>query len=792
MSKQLPNQSERIPIPLHGPREIWKVAPLPKPLTTFVGREQESEIIRNLVSDPEVRIVTLTGTGGVGKTRLAIKVASEIAPSFSAAAFVPLTSATDPDQVLPAIAHAFGVQDTGSQPLVERIADHLDDSNVLLVLDNMEHLVDSAAALSYLLAACPGVTILATSRMVLRISGEHNIVIAPFAVPPVVTSTSLTEPSAVPAIQLFVDRARAANPTFALTEENLASVRDVCLRLDGVALAIELAAAQSRLLSPSALLAHMAPRLDILVDGPRDQPHRLQSMREAIAWSYALLNPEQQRVFRACSVFVGGFNLEAALAVLESDMERSAGINGQALHLLGPLVDMNLLLDEQQPDGEPRFSMLETIREFASEELAKATDEVQIRDRHSAYYLTYAEQAESRLVIIGSAEWVRQLGLERANLRAAVEWSLARGDAASILRLAGTTLSLAYARGAPAEALGWLEVALDIGQDAPPDLRVDALYTVSALAQVQGDFDRAIQSSLAGLEIARSSGNTFGEARALFNLGITREWQGDLVTAGELYLEADARMKDVPSSARLAHWTLLPMANLADLALLSGDTAKAIALAEEVVSHWRSDGYLWGVAQALGTIAAAACARGDVNRSARLYSEVLASWLACDDGRGVAGTIAGIAALAAARGQLDRAAELLGAAWAYGDYLGIQFLAHHRYAEQTRTDVKSKLGESDFGEAWSTGASWSRDEALSKARAVLASAEASVARDQILSPRELDVLRLLVAGHPDREIAELLAISPRTVQTHVAGLFSKLHAGSRAEAAAIAVRRGLA
>jgi DNA-binding CsgD family transcriptional regulator len=500
------------------------------------------------------------------------------------------------------------------------------------------------------------------------------------------------------------------------------------------------------------------------------------------------LTPDEQALFRRLAVFVDGCTLDAAAAVSSPS---SCPAPHSVLGLAGSLIDKSLLRQEPEPDGEPRFRMLETIGEYGLDRLAEAGEETAVRAAHARYYLALAEAAESRLIVAGSASWVERLGRERANLRAAVAWALANDQAEAVLRLAGTLLSFAYARGEPAEGLDWLEAALAGRSDAPPAVRADACFAAAALAQVQGDFARSIPLSEESLAIARTAGYVFGQGRALVGRGITAEWQGDLDRAASLYEEALALMNGLGESERLPHWTVLPLANLADVALLRGDFARATALAGEAVRRWRAAGYLWGIAQALGTMAAAASERGEWAEAARLYNETLTHWLACDDGRGIAGTVAGIAGIACSRGQLERAARLLGAAWAVGDVLGVRYLAHHLYVEHVRAVVRVRLDEATFAAAWTAGHGLALGEAVAEARAALADLAAAAPPAHDLTPRELDVLRLLIAGHPDREIATALYISPRTVQTHVAGIFAKLGAGTRAEAAAIAVRRGL-
>jgi predicted ATPase/DNA-binding CsgD family transcriptional regulator len=810
MSTSPASRSRSVPIPLHPNDERRPhAAVLPQPLTSFVGRARETAACDALLRRADVRLVTLTGPGGAGKTRLAIEVGWGAADVFEAVWFVELAAIHDPALVVPTIAQALVVRETGGQPLFERLAVFVGSGSALLILDNFEQVLPAAARVTDLLAACPLLKVLVTSREVLRVTGEHDYPVPPLAVPAAPGFLPLTQVAATDAVALFVQRATAANPDFALTPANATAVVEVCARLDGLPLAIELAAAQSRLLSPLALLARLTHRLTLLTGGPRDQPVRLQTMRDAIAWSHDLLPPDEQALFRRLAVFVDGATLDAIEAVVASCELRASGTFGtadpsrcgttkvksssqlEAFRLIGALVDKSLLRQEPQPDGEPRFRMLETIREFGLERLGESGEERAVRAAHAEYYLTLAEQAELRLIAAGSATWIERLASERANLRTAVTWALANGQAEAVLRLAGTLLSFAYARGEPAEGLAWLEAALANRGDAPAQALVDALFTASALAQVQGDFARSIAHSEEGLALARAAGYVFGEARALFGLGITAEWQGELDRAAALYGESLTLMRGLGHPERLPHWTVLPLANLGDLALLRGDMAQATAFAGEAVDQWRKVGYVWGIAQALGTVAAAACERGDQPRAATLYDETLSLWLACDDGRGIAGTLAGIAGVARARGQLERAARLLGAAWGLGDALGVRFLVHHLYAERVLAAVRSRLDEPTFAAAWEAGRALSLDAAVAEARAALASPATESDTGYGLTPREREVLRLLAAGHPDREIAAALSISPRTVQTHVAALFAKLNAGTRAEAAVIAVRRGL-
>ena len=772
-------------------QRAFTTAPLPASLTALIGRASELTTLTTLLHQPDVRLLTLVGPGGVGKTRLALEVAAALAGEFTdGVALVPLTAISTHLQVPSAVAQALDLRESAERPIAEQLATLLRTQHVLLVFDNVEHVAEAASFMATLLSACPLLTILATSRAVLHVTGERVFMVVPLALPNPAHALTTEVAMAAPAVQLFVARAQATRPDFTVTASNVAAISAICRRLDGLPLAIELAAARMTHLPPSALLAHLEAPLTMLTGGPHDQPRRLQTLRDAITWSYDLLSPAEQCLCRRLAVFADGFTLEAAEAVGGEDAATT-------LDLIRALVEKSLLVQTEQPVGVSRFGMLETIREFALERLAASEDEAQTRAEHAAFYLQFAAEAEPHLIVAGSSQWVERLAIDRPNLRAAAAWALAHGQAEAVLRLAGTILSFAYARGEPREGQEWLEMALAVDSTTPPRTRIDALFTASALAQVQGDFAHSAVLSDQGLHLAQAARYAFGEARAHIALGITAEWQGDLQCAARRYEAARTLMTVRDDPHRLPHWSLVPAANLADIALLQDDPVEAAALAQEAVDGWREMGYLWGIAQALGTLAAATSERGDQVHAARLYAETLSLWLDSDDGRGIAGTLAGIAGVANHRGQFEAAARLLGSAWGIADSLGVRYLAHHVHAERVLTATRAHLGDDAFDMAWAAGWASPMEQAVVEARRVLAlpasmrPSAGSSAPLRMLSPREIDVLRLLVARHSDREIGAALQVSPRTVQTHVASLFAKFGVDSRVEVTALAVRRGL-
>ncbi len=469
-----------------------------------------------------MRLLTLTGPGGVGKTRLALEAAAGLADTFpDGARFVSLAPITDPVLVAPMVAQALGVREAGDEPITERLAAFLRDKRLLLLLDNFEQVVEAAPLVTDLLAACPGLKGLVTSRVRLRLSGERDYPVPPLAVPAPAGPRPFQYAKGSAAVRLFSERAQAVRPEFALTPENASAVADICRGLDGLPLAIELAAARIKVLPPAALLARLEKRLPLLTGGGRDLPARQQTMRDAIAWSHDLLTPEEQALFRWLAVFVGGFTLEGAEAVVFA---------GDALDLdvfegVASLVDKSLLRQEVGPDEEPRFAMLETIREFGLERLAARGEEAAIQNAHAAYFLALVEQAESALLGPEQMAWLTWLDAAHDNLRAALDWCLA-SDAEAGLRLAGALSLFWQVRGYLLEGRRWLEALL---AQAPQRaaLRAKALHAAGQLARHQADIASGISLCEESLAIYRELGDKRGGAYVLRTLGLLVSDGGD-------------------------------------------------------------------------------------------------------------------------------------------------------------------------------------------------------------------------------------------------------------------------
>ena len=537
------------------------VAPLPSALTSFVGREGERERLRTLLASH--RLVTITGPAGTGKTRLALETARALAPGFNDGVFfVPLATLDDPAQVPIALASALGMTEGGALPgdsltapedvVGQRTLERLRGRQVLLVLDNFEQVVEAAAFIGRLLAAAPRLKVLVTSRLSLHVTGEHELPLAPLEVPRLSRHTVAEEVRRSPAVELFVERARAVVPGFSLTDTNVRAVAELVVRLDGLPLAIELAAARSKLLSPQAMLTRLGERLDLLSGGPRDLPTRHRTLRQAIRWSYDLLDSDRQRLFRWLAPFVGGLSLEAAEAV-----GRALALDEATLiRTIETLVDQSLLRREDRGDGETRLRLLETIRTFGLERLDEEGETGAARLLHASLAARQAERAEPHLTGQHQQRWLERLASEQDNLRSALGWALETGDASLALRLTTPLWRFWLARGQLDEGRRALEQALDFDPTGvPPGPRADALFGLATLVHNQGENPRARQLLEQCLEVRRQAGDRGGEAETLVNLAWVANETSDLDTAETLSHQALElhRQLDDPRGLALAN-----------------------------------------------------------------------------------------------------------------------------------------------------------------------------------------------------------------------------------------------
>ncbi|CAA9566453.1 MAG: hypothetical protein AVDCRST_MAG73-4175 [uncultured Thermomicrobiales bacterium] len=798
------------PVPLAPLRGGVNPAPLPTPPTSFFGREGDIAAVAERLRGDRVRLLTLTGPGGVGKTRLALRVAETSAADFAdGAAFVPLAALAGPDLVGAALARGLGVREGGDRATAERLGAALRDRHLLLVLDNFEHVVLAAPLVADLLAACPRLTVLVTSRVPLRLAGEHRYPVPPLRLPDPDGDDPVADPDQAASVRLFAARARAVDPGFAMDEANAGIVAEICRRLDGLPLAIELAAARVAVLPPRALLARLDRRLPLLSDGPRDAPARQRGMREAIAWSHDLLSPEEQDLFRRLAVFAGGFTLDAAERIVGPEVcgppsgERTpSGVaRPSVLDTIASLVASSLVRPEESPDqAEPRFRMLETIREFALERLAASGEDDAVRRAHAAWCLALARRTEPDWYGAGFAACLSRWTAEQANLRAALAWLERAGPAEDGLALATALVFFWYYHGPVDEGRGWLARFLAASDPAPTPTRAKALEWSANLAVKQGDDDRAAILATEAVAVARASGDRWILAFALCTAGRSvRQLHRDADT-GPLFAEALEIFRELGQD----EFAAVPLLNLGLLAADAGDAARADALCGEALALRLRAGNEAGAAIVRHALGDLARARGDGPGAAARYRENLEVYRRLGDQTGIADALAGLA-LAAAIGadaspegvvRLLAAAERLRTEVGGGVHRGLR--ADH---QALLAASRQAMGEAAYAAAWNAGQRLPLAQAIAEATlpgtapAPAASGPAQSpppAAANGLTPRELEVLRLVADGHSDRQIAAALFVSHATARTHVARILTKLGVASRTAAAAVAHRRGLA
>lgn len=738
---------------------------LPASLTSFVGREKEIAEVKGLLtptlaSPPlplsrrtssgegegtgvGVRLLTLTGSGGVGKTRLALQLAGELLDDFAHGVFfVNLAPIHSPELVASAISQVLGIKESASQTAIETLKDELRDKQMLLVLDNFEQVLAAGPLMAELLTVAPGLKMLATSREILHLSGEHE-----FVVPPLRESASS---------QLFAARARAAKSGFTLGETTAPLVDEICRRLDGLPLAIELAAAQCKFWTLPRLRERLERRLSQLTGGPRDRPARQQTLRNTLDWSYDLLNEVERCLFARLGVFVGGWTLEAAEKVA-SDEKLSPE---DAPSLLTSLVDKSLV-QSGEINGEPRFTMLETIREYALEKLEASGEADVIRGRHLAYYASLVETAEDR-VYAGQEtgeSWLNRIAAEHDNVRAALAWAFDGHDADSGARLAGATVMFWYSHGHLNEGRRWLERALSL-VPGHGQTRAKVLNGAGVLAWQQGDYavarERLDESVLLWREIGPAGGRglpfavhilghvrfdqrDYAEARELFaeSLALNRargEKQEITALIGDLglvashlgdYVEARTRFEESLAHAReqgLKNGIAVDLIRLGDLARLEGDDKRAASMYEESLALCREIGDVLDAASALHKLGYIACHRGDYRRAQALFAESLALQHEHGNKQGIVEALAGFAGLAAAMKQPERAARLFGAAEALLDAIGAPLAPADRAEwERDAAIVRAQLDEAAFNAARAEGRAMAREGAIEYALATDAS-----------------------------------------------------------------------
>ncbi len=741
---------------------------LPQRPHSLVGRDKDLEMAVGLILRGSVRLVTITGPPGVGKTRFAIELASTVAPEFDdGAVFVDLAPVRDPGLVLDAIARALGVVDHPDQPVLQRLQRHLRDRNLLLLLDNLEHVIAAAGDVADLLEAGPHIKLLVTSRQPLHVRWEHRYHLLPLALPDATAGSDQATRARSPAIALFIERARAAEAGFAVDERNAPAVVEICRRLDGLPLAIELAAAWIGALGLEAILSRLSDHRGLPLGGPRDAPGRQRTLIDAIAWSYDLLNDAERSVFRALGAFAGETSLEAIEAVCE-------GLRVDVLTPVAGLVDKNLLV--RVGDGEARFRMLETIREFAEERLELTGEADAVRRRHAAWFLGLAQRAERFVWSEHQAEWFERVERAHDNVRVALNWCLSGGDEETGVLLAAAMHRFWFARGYIREGRRWGQIAA-AKQQVSARGRALALRNLAFFLTYEGEVEQALRLAEQAAELARSVGEPSLMTWVLLGLASATDAVGDFERSERLYGE----MLDMARKGGDETMAARALCNIGNTMRIRGDDVRARVVLEEALSLARPRHDKWLTSLVTGSLGLAlapehpAQALMLLEESLALSYEIGHRWLTASGLEDLAGVLA-------SSDRAEVAAKLLGASESLRDAFGF---ARSVSLQTAVGAARERLGPAAFETAYTKGRAMTADEAV--ALALGRSAPARVERVHPpggLTGREIQIVLDVARGLTNREIAERLGISQRTVDAHVQNIRNKLGMERRAQIAA--------
>jgi predicted ATPase/DNA-binding NarL/FixJ family response regulator len=791
--QQPSNQLIETPTPNHN---------LPASPTPLVGREEELASVVQMLRRPDVRLLTLIGPPGIGKTRLSIQAASTLLDTFPHGLFfVPLAPITDPDLVIPTIAQVVGAKEVSGQPLLKTLQAYLKDKGALLLLDNFEQVLEAGPLLAELLAACLALKVLVTSRELLHLYGEHGYPVPPLPVPSLRDSgkpPDLEALSRYEAVVLFVQRAQSVNPNFQLTDHNASPVAEICLRLDGLPLAIELAAARSLVLPPEELLGRLDSRFKLLTGGARNLPERQRTLQAAIDWSYNLLEPEEQALFRTLGVFVGGSTLQAIDAVCGSEH----GID--TLDGVASLVGKSLLQRQEGIAGEPRFAMLETIREYAKNKLVEGGQDVSTHGRHADYFTRFVHEAAAELFASKKqSEWLNRIDQELGNLRAAVEWSLAHGRAETAASISSPLLRFWFIRGRLSEARKLHEQVLAARDTLHAPTLARVLESAGSAAAHLGDGERAQEWLGESLSMFRQLGDMAGIARALNMLGISANVHGDYERATALWEESLALRQELGDKVGVAQCLM----NLSEPLIIKGDYEKAHVVLEESRALWQGLGDEIGVSLTISGLADVALHQGEGEQAEILARQSLAQFHTL---RSVGHTVDALHLLAAAlalQGKTEQALRLFAAVEVLGTSSADRIEpVDPAFLGSVLSAARARAGEKAFATLWAEGLAMSLEEAMAYAldpgsTGALepgGSAEIPTKRPPTypddLTEREVEVLRLIAAGKSNQEISAELVLSLRTVERHISNIYVKIGASgriARATATAYALRQGL-
>jgi predicted ATPase/DNA-binding XRE family transcriptional regulator len=693
--------------PTHS-EPVPPIPSLPRPPSRLIGREPEVAVLRDLLAQGEPRLVTLTGPGGTGKTRLAQEVAAILADWFPDGFwFVDLSPLTDADLVLPTVATVLGVPE-GGDGLETRLRGFLANKRALLVLDNVERVVAAAPRVTAMLAHAPGLRVLATSRMPLHVQGEQEFPLSPLAFPDATSLSSREEVEQFAAVRLFVERARAIQPDFAMSAANARAIAAICQRVDGLPLAIELAAARVRVLPPMALVARLEKRLPLLTGGARTLPARQRTMRDAIAWSYDLLTPKEQSLFRRLAVFAGGFTLDAAEAMEES------GEGLQAFDGVVALVEHSLLRQIAGIDDEPRYLMLETVREFGLEQLALAGEEDAARQRHADHYRRLAEELSGDpYKVLRSRTQVERMATELDNLRLAFAWCDEHHEVDALLRFTSVFWRLWQVRGLYREVFALVEQALTQSSPQASVARLDALTGAVMLAVFLGDYARAATLSAEERALAQEFGDPRLVAMALCNAGLLTSRHGEFGQAEALFAEA-LRLARAIGHVELEGWANLW---IGDMALVQARYEQAAARYAEALAFFQATDWEWGLADVNAGLGGVLYGTGDLPGAAAHYGKSLER--ACQLGATMlaVGPLLGLSGVFAESGYAEQGARLFGAAEGIMASLGApSFPRDHPARDRAFAALMAFLGESRLAAILDTGRALTFEQVVTEAK----------------------------------------------------------------------------
>lgn len=762
---------------------------LPLQLTSFIGRTPEIAEARRLLNT--TRLLTLTGPGGVGKTRLSLAVATAMRDDFKDGVWwVELAALFEPQLVAQAVILALGLPEEPTRPQLATLSAHLRDKDLLLVLDNCEHLIMACAALAeQLLRTCPKLRLLTTSREPLGSGGEMVWPVPSLSLPDLHQPLTVENLTRTEASQLFIERTQAVQPGFRLTATTAEAIVQVCQQLDGLPLAIELAAARVKLLTVPQIAARLADCFRLLTGGSRTALPRHQTLQAAIDWSYDLLTEPEQGLLRRLAVFIGGFTLGAAEAVASDAAGAEATLSGDVLELLSHLVDKSLIIVTQ--DEEARYRMLGIIRQYAWERLLTSGEIEEIRRCHLAYYLDLAEQAELKIQSAERLAWMSRLEIEHDNFRAALAWSLESEQLQAGLRLAAA-LERFWERCYISEGSTWLERMLAYSSEAEP-FRAKALLHAGYLAMNQGNYPQTLALAEESLTLYQRLDDKRGFAKSLELIGIIAYWQGDRDRGAGLLQESLNLLRETGQEWDIATNLLF----LGDLRLRQGDYEQASTHLQESLTLFQKLGDKWGLTFALGGLGEIARRQGDYQQAVAHFQQSLTLRYEQNARAEIPYTLEALALTAVEQGQAERAARLWGAAEA------LREITHSALPPSYQADyapylkmARTALGAEVFAAAWAEGRALTLEQiiALAMSLPAVATLPPIVPTKTLsfgLTAREVEVLRLVATGLTDAQVAEKLVISPRTVSKHLQSIYSKLDLASRSAATRFALEHNL-